>query len=237
MKYSHLPALLLTMIVFTFAACSSDQSDSEGTDSGNNSNAEKNGASSSSKKSTPTDPGTALGNRFLKALQDNDEDAFASCWLSIDDVNKLIENADEGVELPTNEQLEQMESYVKKVEQYVRIVFPLLRKALIDTCGDLNKMSVKKVTPIAIQERDFMDSAASMDVTLATPNGGVVTLNIDDAALGKLRWYFTDKPDTNFNFVASDGTKKSIDLYDLASDEQKEKLDELRMPMGKVRKK
>ena len=167
MKCLRFTNILLCGLVL-LVGCSSGSGSKEN----ENKNVKANGKESANRSTDPNmreDPGESLGSRFLKALQDDDVDEFVACWLSVKELESILDNADEGTELPPKEQLEQMKPMFEKRDNFIRTAFPILRKGLVDKCGDLSKMKVKKVSPIAIQERDLMDQASSIDLVLRRP--------------------------------------------------------------------
>ena len=167
----------------------------------------------------------ALGQTMLKALQDNDIEKFLGCWLNEADFDNLLAKPPTGAPSISAEERAQMKDYLRKRDRFVRLSFPMLRRALTRTSGNLAGLHLSDISG-DVKIRNGIKRVAGFDILFTTPTGVQIGYSVDDGAYANGRWYFTDRPD---NHIAIDpkGQDNSVFLKDFATDEERVKLDSL----------
>jgi hypothetical protein len=86
-------------------------------------------------------------------------------------------------------------------------MFPLLRRALVRTYGDLSKISLES---IAATGKDVGETTlvSSFIITFSSSNEVKVVYVIDDGFYVNNRWYFTDQPTPYIKVITNDRTRK-----------------------------
>lgn len=235
MKACNSVMLLLCVAALSLTSCRSRSADNSGTSEDNTQTEDQSQTNPPStakeEPSVPEDPIDVLGHRFLTAIQENDIDKYLACWLRIQDVETLIKNPPPDMPVLTEEQLDQMRVYFSKRDEFIRFTFPLLRRAVIDRCGDVATLTNSEVTAHNVSDENGQKGAGSFDVVLSTSDNREVTYHIDDGAFVNERWYFSDRPDTMLTITTADSDSDEIVFFSqYATEEEATRLKQMDAP-------
>lgn len=178
----------------------------------------------SDKRIEKLDAKKQLGNLFLKALQTDDRDKYLDCWMQFAQVESQLKELPEGAPRPSSDQLNKMRGYIEDRNDLARVIFPILRRALIKNFGNLDDLVVSDVVPDNVKSKGGQTAASSVDVIFATKEGLRIMYHVDDGILIGDRWYFSDKPDSILTIQRATDKTEVIMLGDYATKEELEKL-------------
>ena len=167
----------------------------------------KSGKEQSKVASSSDDAMRMLGQTMLCALQKNDIKMFRRCWLLEDDMDKVFESSTTSSRTFSKEYRAMMKEHAHKLKDVVTAMFPLLRRALVRTYGDLSKISLES---IAATGKDVGETTlvSSFIITFSSSNEVKVVYVIDDGFYVNNRWYFTDQPTPYIKVITNDRTRK-----------------------------
>ena len=100
-----------------------------------------------------------------------------------------------------------MKEHAHKLKDVVTAMFPLLRRALVRTYGDLSKISLESIAATGknVGETTLV---SSFIITFSSSNEVKVVYVIDDGFYVNNRWYFTDQPTPYIKVITNDRTRK-----------------------------
>jgi hypothetical protein len=176
------------------------------------------------KTAEPADPLDDLGRQFLTAIQEDDFDKYHACWLRLSDFEAMIKNPPPDMPAPSKEQLDQMREYVANRDDFLRLTFPILRRALNDKCGGVDELALSDVIANNVSVENGQRGASSIDVVLSVKDKVFVNYHIDDGAFANDRWYFSDKPDLMLTITSGKDKSENVLLGSFATEEETAKL-------------
>ena len=186
MKFGEFVPLLVCVSAISLTSCRSQSSENDVAteDRSRTRNETQNNQSNNSNEeaSTPEDSLDALARRLLTAIQENDIDKFHACWPRIQDLEALVRNPPPDMPVQSEERFNQMRGYLSERDELVRFVFPWLRRAVIDKCGDLGILEVVDVRG-NVSVHDGYKNANSIVVVLSTPDDREVNYHVDLAVV------------------------------------------------------
>jgi len=227
MKYCLVMILFLSHSALSLTTCSSQSLDENGTTAV--------GSPAQEIDLVRQDPMDAMGHRFLTALQENDFEKYHACWLRIPDMEALIKNPPpewQVPSLPSKEQFDQMlrHSSVSKRDEFLRLTFPILRRALVDRCGDVAELALSDVIANNVSVQNGLKVASSLDVVLSSPGKLTTKYHIDHGAFINERWYFLHRPDHMLRITTVDGDTTMVSFGEYATKDETAKLKVLEGP-------
>lgn len=179
-------------------------------------------ASADNEASKPPQTVEQLEARLWKAVQDNDLDAFQTCWVSPQRMRAMAAKI-EPPNRPSEQQLDQMTAYFQQREAVVQAVFPILRRAIERSAGKLDQVQLQEVRATIRKGKVVAEEFSACDIVVS--GGGVqVRWTVDDG--GKLDdgWYLFDKPMLSIEIIRGD-QREIRGLPDFATPEQRAALE------------
>jgi len=167
-----------------------------------------------------------LGQTMLCALQKNDIKMFRKCWMLEDDMNKVLEGSTTSSRTFSKEHQAAMKEHVHKLKDVVTAIFPLLRRALVRTYGDLSKIRLESISATGKDVGETTAFVSSFIITFSSSNEVKVAYVIDDGFYVNNRWHFTDQPSAYIRIIANDRTKK-VSLTTFATKAERKLFDSL----------
>ena len=219
-------AVLGCLVVAALPACGRHADDDmrgrEGPSSGTETVDSTDKGDASHSQSEEFGPEMELGRRWLRAVQDNDIDAYLSCWLQIEDIEALVDNPPDDFPVPSESELDEMRGYFTRRTNFTRASFPLLRKALEGEADDLSQLTIQDVLPIGELPADGPWQASCVQIILQNAEGRRLEYDIDDGVFLNERWYFSDRPSNTLEVSTDKGKTEWIGIGEYATPEELE---------------
>lgn len=128
-----------------------------------------------------------LGERFARALEQNDRTAFQECWLSTQALPKLVEKIDPLKRATALKEVDQMADYYRKRDQELDKSF----QQLIARIAGRRPVRLKSIQAVA-STKDGITKTSKWDIVLDT-GGAPISITVDDGFEVDGRWYFSDR--------------------------------------------
>lgn len=201
MRSSYTLTLVLSALALSLTSCTSQTADtSDGSQLPNQ-------IAASEPAPTTGDSLEALAGRWLTALQENDADAFHACWPRVEDLESLTNQPPPDADVPSKEQFEQMRESLLQRDRLVRLVFPWMRRAIIDKCGSPGALELVEVRGKENAQGSFR-KAVGVVVVLSGQDNSEIEFEMNTATFFNSRWCFSDKPPATFLVTTAGDTEK-----------------------------